>query len=178
VVGAGLPIRTDRRRADTRLVVIGAHGGAGESRIAALHPTWHQAGHLFPDAADGPASVLLCCRTQVSGLLAAQAAAAQWAAGSVPWLRLLGLVITPDTPGRPPKAVRELARVIVGGVPRSWTLPWFEPWRLGEDPPTEHLPQPFRRLVLELDQLVGDDSCTQPRSGETSILEGSSDAQP
>lgn len=115
---------------------VGAHGGAGESTLAELLPGAAAADHRWPFYPEGLTAglpnVVLVARTSASGLLAAQAAAAQWAAGATPAVRLLGLVCVADAPGRLPRPLRELADLIAGGVPRRWDLPWVEQWRTGE----------------------------------------------
>lgn len=128
-----------RRRLDVvaDVYVVGAHGGAGESTVAALNPAWWaETDHAWPLVPTSPAPrVLLVARTSASGLRAAQAAATQWAAGGSPPIDLLGLVLVADAPGRLPRPLRELAQLVGGGVPRTWLLPWSEPWRLGEVTP-------------------------------------------
>jgi hypothetical protein len=55
----------------------------------------------------------------------------QWAAGLVPSVEVLGLVVMADAPGRVPRSLRDLLQVVSGGVPRTWTVPWVEAWRVG-----------------------------------------------
>jgi hypothetical protein len=128
--------------------VLGSHGGAGESTVAALSPTWQEAGHAWP--ASGP--VLLVARTSLRGLTAAQHAARHWASGAV-GAQLVGLVLVADAPGHIPKPLRDLAQVVRGGVPRTWQLPWREAWRLGANP-AENPPRPARRLLADVTTLL------------------------
>lgn len=132
--------------------VVGAHGGAGESTVAALNPAWWaETGHGWPLVSTSPSPrVLLVARTSASGLRAAQAAATQWAAGAAPPMTLLGLVLVADAPGRLPRALRELVRLVSGGVPRTWMLPWNEPWRLGEEITVRGRRQPAAVLVRDV----------------------------
>lgn len=144
----GLPTRAHVGRA--ALWVLGVHGGAAESAIAQLDPTWAAAEHAWPSPPPPqPPRVVLTCRSSAGGLLAAQSAARQWAASATPQLDLLGLVIVADAPGRLPKPLRDLAALVAGGVPRTWTLPWIEAWRLGEQPPPDQV-RALRRLVTDL----------------------------
>lgn len=126
------------------LWIVGAHGGAGESTVADLVDTWQAAGHAWPQRPQ-PVSCVLTARTSAGGLLAAQAALRQWAAGDAP-VRLHGLVLIADAPGRLPRPLGDLAELVAGGAPRCWLLPWIQAWRFG-DP---QLPRPVTRLIREL----------------------------
>lgn len=88
------------------------------------------------------------------GLRAAQAAATQWASGIVPHVEVLGLVIVSDAPGRLPRPLREFAQLVSGGLPRTWTVPWIDSWRLGETPTLADSPRAVRRLVDELHAIL------------------------
>lgn len=134
---------------------LGTHGGAGESTLAALVPDWPAADHGWPRPPDGPpVRVVLVARTNERGLRAAQAAATQWAAGLVPHVDVIGLVLMADAPGRLPKPLRDLAQVVGGGVPRMWSVPWIESLRLGESLTLSNVPREVRRLVDELSALL------------------------
>lgn len=134
---------------------VGAHGGSAETSLAGLVPGWVAAGHAWPKPFDGTrARVVLTARTSMGGLLAAQAAATQWAAGVVPHVDLLGLVLVADAPGRIPKALRAFGQVVRGGAPREWSVPWIESWRLGESLALDAAPREVRRLVEELHALI------------------------
>lgn len=149
-----LPTRQIQDSAAT-LWVLGAHGGAGESTIAALVKGWQPAGQAWPARDTGqPIATVVVARTNVRGLIAAKAAAKQWAAGLVPDVHLLGLILVSDAPGRLPRPLRDLMRVVSGGYPRVWQVPWIEPWRLGEPPVVDAAPREVRRLVDDLRTLL------------------------
>lgn len=151
--GEQLPTR--HRPTAAGLWWVGAHGGAGESTMAALVPEWPAGEHAWPRTpGSAPARVVLVARSHMRGLRAAQAAATQWACGLVPFVKVLGLVIVADAPGRLPRPLRDYARLVSGGVPRTWTVPWIEPWRLGETPTLAHAPRAVRRLVAELHAIL------------------------
>lgn len=134
---------------------LGVHGGAGESSLSQLVPNWPAAGHMWPHAASPtPTRVVLVARSSMSGLQAAQAAATQWAAGLVPNVEVLGLAIVADAPGRLPRPLRDFARLVSGGVPRTWSVPWIESWRLGEPISLPDAPREVRRMVDELNTLT------------------------
>lgn len=148
-----LPVYTRGQSAD--LWWLGVHGGAGESSLAALFPGGTAADHGWPrTAGSAPARVVLVARSNMRGLRAAQAAATQWAAGLVPNVEVLGLVIVADAPGRLPRPLRDFAHLVGGGVPRTWNVPWIESWRLGEPSALSDAPREVRRLVDELHALV------------------------
>lgn len=144
-----LPLRRVDRPAT--LWVVGAHGGAAESTISGLDDSWAAGHHCWPvDPAGQPARVVIVARTSARGLLAARSAAKQWAAGLVSGAELLGLVLVADAPGRLPRPLRDLGKVVSGGYPRTWHVPWIESWRLGEQPVPDVAVREVRRLVDDL----------------------------
>lgn len=148
-----LPVREQRHPAE--LWWVGAHGGAGESSLAALVPDWTAAGQAWPKPpGEGPHRAVLVARSHMAGLRAAQAASTQWAAGLVPHVELLGMVVVADAPGRLPRPLREFAKLVGGGVPRTWYVPWMESWRLGDHIELSDAPREVRRLVDDLGVLI------------------------
>lgn len=148
-----LPVITHPQRA--AVWWLGVHGGAGESSLSQLVSGSAAAGHAWPTTpGHAPARVVLVARSNMRGLRAAQAAATQWASGLVPGVDVLGLVIVADAPGRLPRPLRDFAHLVGGGVPRTWTVPWIEAWRLGEPPALSDVPRGVRRFVNELHALV------------------------
>jgi hypothetical protein len=140
---------------------LGVHGGAGESTLEELFVGSRAAGHHWPlTGADRPAAqVVLVARTHARGLKAAQSAMREWAAGHVR-VRVLGLVLIADAPGRLPHELRELAQLIAGGVSAVWWLPWSEAWRVGEPPAPRNAPKVVRRLLEDLRTLTGSEGLT------------------
>ncbi|MPV36101.1 DUF6668 family protein [Georgenia subflava] len=147
-----LAVRVRPRRAQPWW--LGAHGGAGESTLAALVGGSAAADHAWPvpPGTDAPHDVVLVARTSLTGLRAAQVAATQWAAGDVPGVQLLGLVLMADAPGRTPTPLRDFARLVAGGVPRTWSVPWVPSWRLTGEPTTA--PAALDRLRRDLSSLL------------------------
>lgn len=137
------------------LWITGAHGGAGESRIAELLHGARITDHCWPILQDGnKPQVLLVCRSDMRGLTAARSALTQWASGAAPELDLLGLAVLADAPGKTPKALRDFAAIVGGGAPRLWTLPWVEAWRHGDSttPPTRE----YQRFITDIAALATD----------------------
>ncbi|MGI5224367.1 DUF6668 family protein [Actinoallomurus sp. CA-142502] len=135
------------------------HGGAGVSTLTALIPRSMSAGRYWPmPVPPVSARVLLVARSHAAGLCAAQAAARQWAAGVLPNVRLLGLVVVADAPGKRPKPLSDLVRLISGGVPRLWELPWVEALRIGDPPDQARLPSAYSRLANDLHHIVSEDA--------------------
>ena len=113
--------------------LLGAHGGAGTSALVNLIPGAVDADRSWPIPRSlTPSRVLVVTRSNASGLLAAQRLATQWASGTVPRVDLLGLLVVADAPGRRPRALRDLERLVIGGFPKSWEMPWLESWRFEE----------------------------------------------
>lgn len=145
-----LPISEER--VEARVWVVGAHGGAGESTVASLADGWRAAEHTWP-AMPG-SNVVLTARTNSYGLMCARDALTQWASGSTPDVNLLGLVLIEDAPGRSlPRTLRDLEKLVVGGAPRHWRIPWCEPWRLGEDARITS-PRQTRKAVSAVESLI------------------------
>ncbi|MFE1400358.1 DUF6668 family protein [Nocardiopsis dassonvillei] len=135
---------------------LGVHGGAGERTMAALIQDSRTVGHAWPVVAtpNVPAPrVVLVARTHARGLLALQAAATEWASGQT-GVDLLGAVLIADAPGRLPRPLRDLMSLVSGGVPRTWHVPWMEPWRRGETVTATDVPKPVRTLVTEISDLL------------------------
>lgn len=137
---------------------VGAHGGSGESTLTSLVPGAAAAGHAWPAAAGRMAPVALVARSNVRGLRAAQAAAQQWAAGLVPSVELLGLVVMSDAPGKLPRELRDLVKVVAGGVPRLWEIPWVPSWRTEEVPTVTAAQRQAQRTLTELTYLANNPS--------------------
>ena len=167
---ARLPRVTLAAGAAARVWWVGVHGGAGESTLARLLDGSRAAGHAWPvaPARGSRPAVLLVARTHASGLQAAQAAATEWAAGEVP-VRLLGLVLIADAPGRAPRPLRDLARLIAGGVPAVWRLPWHEPWRLGDPIDASSAPLAARSLLSAIDELAPPIPPVEPRRHDADV---------
>ncbi|WP_198359145.1 DUF6668 family protein [Streptomyces fildesensis] len=133
---------------------LGCHGGSAVSTLEYAVPGGRDAHRAWPVVqGGGPVPVVLTARTHAIGLQAAQRAIQQWASGAVPGVTLLGLVLVADAPGRLPKALRDLRRLVSGGAPRTWDVPWVEEWRCGE-PPTDHSPRQLTVLSRELQSLA------------------------
>ncbi|CAN5343812.1 hypothetical protein BH09ACT5_BH09ACT5_24350 [soil metagenome] len=146
-----LPLRNTGRQAT--IWWLGVTGGAGESTLAGLARGSRAASHAWPvpDERGAVARVALVARTNYSGLSSAQRAAIEWASGVLgETVRVEGLVLIPDAPGRLPRELRHLAEVVSGGVPRTWTLPWVDAWRFGPVDPAVELPAAFHALLADL----------------------------
>lgn len=144
--------------ASAALWVIGAHGGAGESRIADLLDG-RATGHCWPILQDeSKPRVLLVCRADMRGLTAARSALTQWASGAAPKVDLLGLTVLADAPGKTPRPLRDFTTIVGGGAPRLWTLPWVEAWRHGDTtaPPSRE----YQRFITDVAALADETKST------------------
>lgn len=132
---------------------LGVTGGAGESTLASLARGSRAADHAWPipENLGSQCRVVFVARTNYAGLAAAQRAAIEWASGVLgDAVRVDGLVLIPDMPGRTPKELRHLAQVVSGGLPHTWSLPWVDAWRFGPLDPAVELPKEFHALLAEL----------------------------
>ncbi|MES2171271.1 MAG: DUF6668 family protein [Actinomycetota bacterium] len=155
--GVAVPDAADRlpRRTISRVAPlwwVGAHGGAGETVLSRLVAESQAAEHCWPQHPEMTTNVVLVARTDAAGLRAAQRAAADWASGSVSGVRLLGLMVVADAPGRLPHTLRSLVRLVGGGVPRVWHMPWVECWRLGEPVELASAPVRVRATINDLNR--------------------------
>lgn len=133
--------------------VIGVSGGCGESTVAAILPNAIAGQRQWPPTRPGAAApVLMVARGSMASLAAAQRAAAEWANGNVPGVRLLGLLIVADAPGAEPRPVTDLIRLLSGGLPQIWRLPWVRDWRL-VNPQDMPLPRPAAAVTHAITDL-------------------------
>lgn len=111
------------------LAITAAHGGAGATTWASLLGAADSA-QKWPGYATYTTRTLLVARTSLSGLSAAQAAGLQWAAGLIPNVSLIGILLAPDIPGRLPKELRELERKVRAIFPAVIDAPYVHQWRI------------------------------------------------
>ena len=132
---------------------LGVHGGAGETTLATLAERTRPAQHGWPIYSPPTiaTNVILVARSNYNGLIAAQRAATEWASGALgDVVKVGGLALIADAPGRLPKPLRNLQQVVAGGLPRVWALPWIDAWRLGPVDPSTPLPREYRDMFAEL----------------------------
>lgn len=136
---------------------VGVHGGAGESTLATVVTGAMAAGHgwpiLDPSGNDQATPVVLVARSHMSGLIAAQNALREWVSGAAAPVNVLGLVIIADAPGRQPKVLKEMQRLVEGGAPKVWRIPFLEAVRIGAPLTYAELPSElnsFRRTIESL----------------------------
>lgn len=110
------------------LAVTAAHGGAGATTWAHLLGGV-DVGQQWPGPSLQPTNTLLVARASLTGLTAAQRAGLQWAAGVVPSVSLIGVLLAPDIPGRLPKELRELERKVRAIFPVTIDAPFVNEWR-------------------------------------------------
>jgi len=150
----------------------GLHGGAGVTTLRQAVPggvdflgfpsvrVWlTQSGDEIPPAdSDGSRDhlpdlpVVGVCRSHMNGLEAAQRWAAWTTEHQVP---VVGLVVVVDAPGRLPRPLESMIRLVSGGYPQLWRMPWVKEWRLGERPTPDNTPPVYRRLQQDLFELAG-----------------------
>jgi hypothetical protein len=135
--------------------LMGCHGGAGVSTLAALD-IGHDAGYRqWPKPTKAPAGLLLVARISALGLKEATAAAETCVSPRLPQdLVLLGLVAVAAAPGRPSKIARERLDLVAGWVRNVYRMPWV-PEALATDKDQIPSCEALRRAVpAELHDLV------------------------
>lgn len=137
-----------------RVWIVGAHGGAGESTLAALDEGFAATNHRWPTIEDDDPSnlVLVVARTHAHGLACAARVLGQWASGDLPGLplELLGLVLIEDAPGKLPRELADQVRISAGGAPRSWLVGFSPDIRVGLRPD----PKVFSAVLAGINQAV------------------------
>lgn len=105
--------------------LVGAHGGAGTTTLAAAGVGLDVSGRHWPQVKGVELGVLFVCRASTSGLIAASHAGTALQRGQVPpGMHVAGLIIVAAQPGRWPKIVRERAELVGGWFPKVWRVPW------------------------------------------------------
>ncbi|MBU2698834.1 MULTISPECIES: DUF6668 family protein [Pimelobacter] len=109
--------------------VVGLHGGAGTSTMAALlGPKALDCGVGLDNVVDVTIPVLFVTRSHARGLDLARRAGQQFAARNLEPLRVLGLCVVQDAPTLSKGLARAL-RSVERSLPNCWTLPWDEDLR-------------------------------------------------
>ncbi|MEV4845979.1 hypothetical protein AB0K20_22530 [Micromonospora matsumotoense] len=142
--GPGTVASPRRSLSETGLGWIAAHGGAGATTLTRLFGGT-DLGCRWPDAARAePATVMLVGRTDAEGMRALSRALNALREGRhPPGMRLVGLVLMADAPGRLPPVLARRIRVLRSVAPVH-RVPWIPAWRLGQQP--ARLPKALERL--------------------------------
>lgn len=137
IVGVEAPAEADRLRSYVTLSplqvhFVSSHGGAGASTLAALIDGTADAGRMWPldPSSTKGVPVVLVARTTVPGLRALQTAMQEWASGVAP-VQLLGTVLIRDIPGRAPRPILDLMKLVSSGVSNAWEIAYLPELRLG-----------------------------------------------
>lgn len=155
--------RSDRQEPGGGLWVVGLHGGAGATttsrllrarglsapsgRMHAAEPLSARPGAL-PNSI-GP--VVLVARVSGVGLACAHQAAQEWSSGVCPVFDLLGLVLIEDGL-RPSAQLAPLMKQVSRMYPRTWRMPWVQPWYFTASPPVGEAPRRLRRTAIDVHQ--------------------------
>lgn len=134
--------------------VVGAHGGAGESTLAAWLG-WTAGGHAWPLSEQGqrPQGVIVA-RTNARGLQAACHAVTEWASGAVAF-DLLGLVLMGDAPGKLPDPLRAEVRRLSGAAPATWVVKYIPALRTAATP-DETAPAGAARALRSIKKILSE----------------------
>jgi hypothetical protein len=105
--------------------LVGAHGGAGTTTLAAAGIGHDAGGQHWPRVNGARIGVLIVCRASSAGLVAASHIGTAVQRRQVPpGMHVLGLIIVAAQPGRWPRIVRERAALVGGWFPQAWRVPW------------------------------------------------------
>ncbi|MGC4892301.1 hypothetical protein [Micromonospora sp. DT31] len=128
---------------------IGAHGGAGVTTLTRLLGGT-DLGCRWPDREIGePARVVVVGRTNLDGLRAVSRALNAIREGRHPaGMRLVGVVLIADAPGRLPGPLVGRIRLLRSVAP-VWRVPWVPSFRVGEEPKRQ--PRQLARLAALVD---------------------------
>lgn len=127
------------------------HGGTGITTLATALPGGMEITNL-DDPARPRLPVVVVTRGHHGGLVAAQRWAAAHPAGTI---TVAGLVIVAEAPGRTPRSLEALSRLVSGGYPQTWRIPWVPAWRLGQPPTPTNTPNAAKQLLTDLAVLAG-----------------------
>lgn len=136
------------------VVVMGLHGGAGTSTVAALlsgnavdvGQGWPVAGGWTRPRPE--LNVLAVCRNHHAGINAGVEFAKQWASGSLKDSRLLGILVVDDGP-KLLEAQKRATKKLGQMTPHGWHLPWIEEWRISS-PDTQRLPRRIKQTMKKI----------------------------
>ena len=101
--------------------LVGAHGGAGVTSLAAALAPMGDAGRVWP-AKDTYRLCVLVGRTTREGLERLHDAALQARAGLAGDVEVLGAILVADTPGGMPKSLQKKLYALESVVPRLWRI--------------------------------------------------------
>ncbi|MET8088376.1 hypothetical protein [Micromonospora sp. NPDC005237] len=147
------PIRHRDVLSDEGIGWIGAHGGAGASTLTRLLGGT-DIGCRWPDAAIGdPARVAVVGRTSLDGLRAVSRALNAMREGRHPaGMRLVGVVLIADAPGRLPAPLLGRIRLLRAIAPVH-RVPWVPSYRVGAEP--KRPPRQLARLAALVEARPG-----------------------
>ncbi|MET8094600.1 hypothetical protein [Micromonospora sp. NPDC005220] len=147
------PIRHRDVLSDEGIGWIGAHGGAGASTLTRLLGGT-DIGCRWPDAAIGePARVAVVGRTNLDGLRAVSRALNAMREGRHPaGMRLVGVVLIADAPGRLPAPLLGRIRLLRSIAPVH-RVPWVPSYRVGAEP--KRPPRQLARLAALVEARPG-----------------------
>lgn len=136
--------------AQPTVALMSAHGGAGARTLAVVLPGTRYIGGAWPTDPSGP--VLLVCRSNHRGYTAAQEFARAYRDDDElrARLKLAGVLVVADCPGRAPAPLRRLERLVSGALPILGHVPWMPEWRLGPPDPAVPVPEWAAKLSATL----------------------------
>lgn len=141
---------------ESRITVLGLHGGAGATTVATvLGEGVAEVGHDWPLPPEGErVGVVAVCRSHWRGLNAADRFTQHWAAGNLTGATLLGLLIVDDGPALSEGQKKAMKRLLKR-TPRGLHIPWVEAWR-HVSPEQGRIPARITRMTRALHRAAAD----------------------
>lgn len=123
-----------------------AHGGAGATTLRLALGLGVEVRDRAVLNQEPHRITVVIARTHALGLIRAQELAYRYAGNAT----LGGLALVADAPGKLPKPLQELTRLVTGGYPMVWKIPWVEAWRMGDAPDASNTPRVLARMASDL----------------------------
>lgn len=142
----------------SKTAVIGLHGGAGTSTVAALMGAatvdlgqgWPVSMNPYTGQAY-PVNVIAVARDDAAGLEAAERFAHAWAGGALEGSTLRALVLVASSPTLS-EARKRRSRTLLRMIPHGTRLPWMDAWIEGPADP-QRIPRRLKSIVKALHKI-------------------------
>ncbi|MFD4434168.1 hypothetical protein, partial [Nocardia sp. NPDC058497] len=109
------------------VAVVGAHGGAGTSTLAAWWAPAADSGRCWPASTETTQVVVIAARLCLPGLVSCAERLREWHGRLTPdGVEVLGVVLSAARPGRVPRSVQRYRALVEDLAPVVWEIGWHE----------------------------------------------------